>query len=416
MTVWRARVLTPISSTAVGWWPDARVTLDEGGRITEIADWSGGTPDRWLRGGVLTPGFVDAHVHFPQTRIVGAASGPLLDWLDQTTFPEEARFADPRHAAQVAALFTDALARSGTTLAFAYGPVFPAATDALLQAADARGLRVITGPVLMDVHCPPALQLPADRALPALEALVARWHGHDGRITVAAVPRFALCCSAELMRGAAALADAHQLPISTHLSENPIECSVATTRWSARDYLSIYEDLGLIGPRSVLAHCIHLSPDEWDRFAAAGAVVAHCPDSNAFLGSGHFPTGEALARGVPIALGTDVAAGRSFRVARTASYAYDNALAVGVALRPEALFWWATRGGALALGVPAVGAIAAGCDADVAWHDLPPWVDTAEGALATLLFDADAPGPREVWVRGRSVYTRPDAREDADVQ
>lgn len=401
----RARVLDPVGPEAVQWWPDAEVRV-EGGRITHVGPWTGGVAEVDAREGVLTPGFVDAHVHYPQARIVGAATGPLLDWLQRSTFPEEARFAEPTHAERVADVFTASLAAAGTTLAMVYASVHPAACEALFQAVDRRGLRAIAGPVLMDRDSPPALTLPADQALPAVEALAARWHGRDGRLEVAVIPRFALSCSPALLAGAGALSRRLGLWATTHLSENLDECRVARDRFAAADYLSIYEQAGLLHARSVYAHCVHLAAAEWDRFAAAGAVVAHCPDSNFFLGSGRMPTRAALERGIPIALGTDIAAGRSYRVPRIASSAYDNALATGLTLSPERLLWWATAGGAAALGHPELGRVAPGYEADLVWHDLPEWVDDAAGALAWLLFDHDAPRPRRTWVRGEPVWDR----------
>lgn len=402
----RARVLSPIDPHHARWLVDAVVRIDGSGRIAEVAPYDGRSVDEDLRPGVLLPGFVDGHVHFPQSRIVGAASGPLLDWLDKSTFPEESRFADPDHAAQIADLFVTCLAAAGTTLAFTYSSVHPAACEALFRAADARGMRLIAGPVLMDAHSPEALVLPADRALPALEALADRWSGRDGRLELAVIPRFALSCTPEMMARAGRFAQERGLWVSTHLSENVAECALATSRFGTQDYLRIYEDAGLLHAKSVYAHCIHLSDDEWDRFADAKAVVAHCPDSNYFLGSGRMKTVEVLGRGVPLVIGTDIAAGRSFRVPRILSSAYDNALAGDLSLRPERLLWWGTRGGALALGADHIGQIEPGLEADLVCFDLPEWVDDAEGALAWLLFDHDAPRPRKTWVRGRLVWDR----------
>ncbi len=406
MTVLRARVLTPRSPDEVLWLDDAVIRINPGGSIEGVEPYAGQAVDLHLSTGVLTPGFVDSHVHYPQTRIVGAASGPLLQWLNHSTFPEEQRFADLEHAREVARVFVSALAAAGTTLAMAYGPVYPHATDALFAEVERRGLRVIGGPVLMDENCPPELQIPAGPALASLEKLADRWHGCDGRIFVAAIPRFALCCSASLMAGAARLARERGWWVSTHLSENLEEGRIARELFSAADYLQVYEDAGLVHRRSVLAHAIHLSDGEWDRIQAAGAVIAHCPDSNFFLGSGRFHASAAMARGVPIALGTDIAAGRSFRIPRAASSAYDSALARGTTLTPSQLFWWATRGGASALGHGNLGAVEPGFEGDLVWHDLPAWVDDPVGALAWILFDADAPRPRRVWVRGRVVWDR----------
>ena len=412
MSAWslRARVLQSADGGEVEWHDDAIVTV-EGGEIREIragSDPPAGSPAAAsapldLRPGVLVPGFVDAHIHFPQTRIVGQASGPLLQWLQRSTFPEEARFADPGHAARVAETFCAALARAGTTWAMVYGPVFPDATRALFEAAAARGQRFIAGPVLMDDDCPEALKLSADRAIGALDALARDWHGKQG-FEVAAIPRFALSCTAELMRAAGDLAAARGLRVTTHLSETPEECRIATARFGAPDYLAVYERANLIREGTVLAHCIHLSPGEWDRIAAAGAVVAHCPDSNDFLGSGGMDVAALRSRAIPTALGTDIAAGRTFRIPRIASSAYDNALRKGAPLTPADVLWWATRGGALALGRADAGQIRAGAAADLALFDPPPWAETADDILAALIFDHDAPPMRRTWVGGRLVW------------
>ena len=400
----RARVLTPSSPGEVAWHEDALVVVDARGRIQSVTPYAGGDVDADLRDGVLTPGFVDAHIHYPQTRIVGAASGPLLDWLKASTFPEETRFAGLDHATAVAAMFCRALAAAGTTLSFVYGSVHPVAAEAMFTALSGAGLRAIAGPVLMDEGGPDDLMLPKDIAIPALRALAERWHGHDDRLQVAAIPRFGLSCSMDLMQAAGRVADKRGLWVSTHLSENPDECAATTARFGARDYLSVYEDAGLLHRRAVFAHCIHLSDSEWTRFADAGAVVAHCPDSNDFLGSGGMPLGEVQRRQIPMALGTDVAAGRTFRVPRVASSAHDNALRQGLRVSPATWLWHATRGGALALQEPQVGAIEADLQADLVWHAMPPWVSDAEGALAWLIHFHDAPPARATWVRGRLVW------------
>jgi len=404
--VLRARVLTPIGPDAIKWLDDAVLTVLDG-RIEHVGPYDGRAVQADLRPGVLMPGFVDSHLHFPQARIIGSASGPLLDWLDRTTFPEEERFADAEYASLVATHFCDRLAAAGTTLAMVYGSVHPHATHLLLQEMDRRGLRGIVGPVMMDDNCPDALKIPADRALPALEELASQWQGHDGRLQVAAIPRFALSCTREMLEGAGQLADKLGLWTTTHLSENPAECQAARERFGTADYLSIYEEAGLVTDRSVFAHCIHLSNSEWDRFADAGAVVAHCPDSNDFLGSGGMPLPDILSRSIPVSIGTDVAAGRSFRVPHILASAYDNSLRVGHPVRPEQLFWWGTRGGALALKQPNVGALEPGLDADMVQIRVPEWVDDAAGVLASVIFDRGAPPPTRTWIRGKRVAGSP---------
>lgn len=403
MEVWRARVLTAEHPDEVRYEADARVAVADG-RFTAVGPWAGGACDLDLRGeGVLVPGFVDAHVHLPQSRIVGAASGPLLDWLKTSTFPEEARFADRAHADAVSQAFTVALRQAGTTFAMAYGSVHHGAAEAMFEALDRSGLRALAGPVWMDEGAPEALLRPPEASEATVEALVDRWHGHEDRLGVAVVPRFALSCSAGAMRRAAAVAERHDLVVTTHLSEHPDECRAACEVHGAPDYLAVYEDVGLLRPGAVFAHCIHLSDDEWDRFAAAEAVVAHCPDSNDFLGSGGMPLDPVIGRGVRLALGTDVAAGRSFRVGHVASSAFDNALRQGRRTAPARWLWVATVGGATALGVPDTGRIAPGFRADAAVHPVPPWVDEAEGVLAHLLLTRDAGPVARMWVQGRAV-------------
>lgn len=399
--VWRTRVLSPRDPGSVEWVEDAVVVLDAG-QIVEVGPYDGRSVDVDHRPGVVLPGFVDAHVHFPQTRIVGAASGPLLQWLQTAAFPEEARFADPDHARAVAAVFCDRLIAAGTTLSLVYSSVHPHAAEVLFCALDAAGLRAVAGPVLMDHGAPEELLLAAPAALDALGALADRWHGHDaGRLHVAAIPRFALSCSRQLLAGAGRLAADRGLWTSTHLAETVAESEAAVAAFSTADYLQVYEDAGLVHDRSVFAHCVHLSDNAWDRLAAAGATVAHCPDSNDFLGSGGMPTQAALDRGVAVAIGSDIAAGRSFQVPRILSSAYDNGLRHGLRLTPAQLLWWGTRGGALALGHPEVGQVAAGLQADLCLFDPPPWAHTAEEVLAALIFDHDAPPMRATWVRGR---------------
>jgi guanine deaminase len=385
---------------------DAVIEVDAGGRITAVGPAPPGcaVPETHP-GAVLLPGFVDTHVHFPQTRVIGSASGPLLTWLERSVFPEEARFAATAYAAAVALEFCDAMIRQGTTCAAIYSSSHPAATDALLAELDRRGLRALAGLTLMDRGAPPELLLPAPAALDALAALLARWHEHDhGRLRVSVVPRFALSCSPALLRGAADLAAAHGLWVQTHISENREELRATAAAFpGARDYLAVYEDHGLVGPRTLLAHCIWLTGDEWDRVAAHDAAVAHCPDSNFFLGSGCMPLRAATERRVRVGLGSDVGAGRSFSLRRVAAAAYDAALVVGAPASAEELLWRATAGGAAALGLAGlVGRLAPGHEADVVAVDAP------EGLAGPALFDAllfrhDAPPVRAVYVRGRPI-------------
>lgn len=408
MPTYRTRLLSPVDPETLRYQADAFVQVDAQGRIAQVEAFHGQSVDEDLRPGVLVPGFVDAHVHYPQARIIGAASGPLLTWLSQTVFPEEARFSDPSHAEAVARQFCYEMARAGTTLAMVYGSVHAEAAGALFTTLDQTGQRAIAGPVLMDRACPAELQVEAPRALAAVERLASRWHGHDrGRLQVAVIPRFAVSCTQAMLSGAGALAERLSLPVTTHLAENHEECRQVLDHFGTEDYLEVYEGAGLVRENAVMAHCLHLDEGAWDRFAHAGAVVAHCPDSNAFLGSGSLSIQAVLDREIPLSVGTDVAAGRSFRVSHTLSAAYDNSLHVGADISPARLFWWGTRGGALALGCDEAGLLEPGFDADMVLLDVPLEAEDPQAILASVLFRHDGPGPRATWVRGKEVWRRP---------
>jgi len=379
------------------------ITVDERGSIVSI---EAASPDELVPethpGTVLLPGLVDTHVHYPQTRVLGSASGPLLDWLKATVFPEEAKFADSDYATAVALEFSAAMIAQGTTTASIYGSPHPAATEILFATLARLGLRAQLGLTLMDRGAPPENLLAAGPALTACEGLIERWHGHDDdRLRFCVTPRFALSCTPQLLRGAADLANAHGLSLQTHLAENDAELRATAAAFpDAADYLEVYESHGLVGERSLFAHCIHLSEGNWDRLAERRACVAHCPDSNFFLGSGVMPLQAATSRGVRVGLGTDVGAGRTFSLRRVAARAYDAALLRGAPTSPEALLWLATRGGAEALGLgDRVGLLEPGFDADLCAIDLP--APSSRDPLDALLFNLDAGPVRATYVRGR---------------
>lgn len=383
--------------------PDALLEI-EGGRITAIGPAPPGcsTPNSHP-GCVLLPGFVDTHLHFPQARVIGSASGPLLEWLERSIFPEEARYADYAFARAAAEDFCDKLVRQGTTCASVYASSHPASVQALFEAMHARGLRGQVGLVLMDRGAPEALLLPVGPAMDACFELAARWHGRDG-LAFCVTPRFALSCTPELMAAAGRFAAEHRLPIQTHISENLAEIAATAEVFpEAGDYLAVYEAAGLVGPRTLLAHAIHLSEAEWGRVVQQRAAIAHCPDSNFFLGSGCMPLRAALNRGARVGLGTDVGAGRSFSLRRVAASAYDASLVVGARVEPEELLWLAGPGGAEAMGLgEVVGWLEPGMEADLV-------AVRCEGASAIydqLLFQHDAPVVEATYVRGRRLNPR----------
>lgn len=347
---------------------------------------------------IWLPAFVDTHVHCPQTRIRGSATGPLLDWLAQSVFPEEARFVDRAYARAVADEFCQHLLAQGTTCVAAYSTSDEGATDALFEAMAATGIAGHAGLTLMDRMAPDAVCVPAEVALPAAERLIAKWHGRADRLFFAITPRFALSCTPELMRGAAKLAETHDLLIQTHLSENTAEiATVAEVFPEHPDYLGVYADHGLCTRHAIFAHCVHLDDAGWDRIAAADAAVSHCPDSNFFLGSGCMPIAAPIARGIRLGLGTDVGAGRTFSLRRVAASAYDAALITGGTITSEALLWYATRGGGDALRLP-FGRLERGAAADFVAIDVP---DLAGPALFDALVHRRDAGPvSAVWSAG----------------
>jgi guanine deaminase len=391
---------------------DGLLTVSAAGRIEAVAPFDRSLfrgPVLDLRPCVLLPGLIDAHTHFPQTRITGSASGPLLEWLAETVFPEEARFLDDAYARAVADEFIDRMLVSGTTTCAAFSSSSPQATHILFEALARSGMRAVAGLTLMDQECPEAIRLGHDAAIAACEELIDRFHGYDGgRLSFAITPRFAPSCSRRLMEAAARLASDRALHVQTHIAENLAEGSVALAAHPyARDYLGVYEKVGLVTGRTLLAHAIHLSPSEWDRIAQGRASVVHCPDSNFFLGSGRMRLSEPRSRGVPVALGTDIAAGRTFNMRRAIASAYDNALCVGERASPEELFRMATLGGAEALGMAAaVGSLEEGKEADFIAVRVPPYAQSGAEVIAQIAFSSDVTLVERAFVRGRQIACR----------
>ncbi len=405
----RGKVLTARAGIAdVQYIADGLVFVDERGRIAAVESYSPelvrGVNVHDVRPGLISPGFIDAHLHFPQIRVIGSASGALLSWLERTVFPEEARFVHADHARVVAGELVQRLVSVGTTTAVLFSSSSPEATRILFETLAASGIRAIAGLTLMDQHCPETLCVSADRALAAAEELAAVFHGYDdGRLAFAITPRFALTCSRALLERSGQLAADKKLFVQTHISENTDEVSTALKvhPW-ATDYLDVYEKTGLLGSRTLLAHAIHLSASEWNRVRAHDARIVHCPDSNFFLGSGRHPLTEPQTRGIGVALGTDVAAGRTFDVRRIMSSAYDNALCLGHRLLPAELFRLGTLGGAEALGMDAtIGSLEPGKDADLCVIELPLYVEGLADVLSRIVFSSDTTIVRETYVRGK---------------
>ena len=318
------------------------------------------------RGGLITPGFVDCHVHYPQVDVIASHGAQLMDWLERHTFPVEARFSDGAVARETAGFFLSELLRNGVTTALVFSTIHTGATAALFEAAHARTMRVITGKTFMDRGAPEDVCEGVEEARDGALMLIEAWRG-VGRLAYAVTPRFAPTCSPDMLAMAGELLVSHDgLYLHTHLSENADEIAeVALLYPDARDYLGVYESHGLVTDRSVFAHCIHLDRGGFERLAAAGAAIAHCPTSNLFLGSGLFDLDLAREAGVTVGIGSDVGGGTSFSPFETLEEAYKVAQLRGGELTPLSAFYLATRGGARALGLEAkVGGLSSGMDAD----------------------------------------------------
>jgi guanine deaminase len=322
--------------------------------------------------GLILPGFVDAHVHYPQTGIIASWGKRLIDWLNTYTFPEEMRFVDPVHARATAELYLDLVLAHGTTTVASYCTIHPESVEAFFTAAEARGLRAIAGKTCMDRNAPEGLRDTARSAYDESRALLARWHGR-GRLGYAITPRFSPTSSPDQLEALGALWAEHpDCLMQTHLSEQLDECAwVAELFPESRDYLDTYERFGLVGPGAVFGHAIHLSEREKARLLEADAALVHCPTSNTFIGSGLFDMDGLGRAGHRIGLATDTGGGSSFSMLRTMAAAYEVAQLSGHALHPSELLWLATAGSARALRLDdRIGRLVPGIEADLVVLDL----------------------------------------------
>lgn len=352
-----AENLESLENSSIRYIPDGLLVLNQGhihdfGAYSALADRYPNLPLTYYPDRLITPGLIDIHLHYPQTQMMAAYGEQLLDWLNQYTFPTEQSFQDPEHAAQVANFFVEELLRNGTTTAAVFAAVFPGSVDALFAAAQARNLRLITGKVMMDRHAPPGLLDTAQSAYEDSQRLIERWHGVD-RLRYAVTPRFAPTSTAEQLQLAGQLLE--EFPtvyLHTHLSENLDELAWVKELFpQSTNYLDVYDRYGLVTPRSIFAHCIHLSDAEFDRLADVNAAIAFCPTSNLFLGSGLFNIQKAKSEGrsINVGLASDVGAGTSFSMLKTAAEAYKVAQLQRQTLSPFQLFFLMTLGGARSL-------------------------------------------------------------------
>jgi guanine deaminase len=422
-TVLRGRVLSFVAepegiddAASYRYWEDGAIVIAAGkitavGLFSEIDSAGAAIVDH--RPHLILPGFIDTHLHYVQTQMIASYAGSLLEWLNGYTFVEEQKFSQQGHAQAVAAGFFDELVRNGTTTAVAYCSSHPRSVDAFFAQAEQRGMLMVGGKVMMDRHAPEALCDTAQSGYDDSKALIARWHGR-GRGRYAITPRFAITSTPAQLEAAQALVAEHpDCYVQTHLSENAEEIRFSMELYpDAPDYAGIYEGYGLLGPRTLLGHCIHLNHRETAVLADTGAVAVFCPTSNLFLGSGLFDR-ERLARaGVRIGVATDIGGGTSFGMLRTLDEGYKVLQLRGQRLSPLNSFYMATLGNARALSLEGtIGAITPGGDADLVVLNAgaTPAMRLRQGTVSSLteeLFLLQTMGDdraiAEVYVAGRA--------------
>ena len=316
--------------------------------------------------GLIMPGFIDTHVHYPQAEMIASYGAQLLEWLENYTFPEEKQFADIEHGKRVAEFFLTQLLDAGTTTALVFGTVHKESVEAFFTIAQQKKLRMICGKVLMNQNCPDDLQDTTESGYVDSKALIEKWHNTD-RLLYAVTPRFAPTCSTEqLNKAGELLKEFPDVYLHTHLSENKDEIAWVSELFPDSDgYLDVYDKSSLLGRRSVFAHGVHLHDHECQRLSDTNSAIAFCPTSNLFLGSGCFNLKQAEEFDVNVGLGTDIGAGTSFSMLTTLNEAYKTQQLRGDKLSPFKSFYLATLGGAVALDLEGtIGNFTKGAEAD----------------------------------------------------
>jgi guanine deaminase len=361
---------------------------------------------------LISPGFIDAHVHYPQTAIIASWGKRLIDWLNTYTFPEEMRFADPAYAEAIANRYLDLVLARGTTTVCSYATIHPTSVDAIFTAAQARGMRLFAGKTCMDRNAPEGLLDTAQSAYDDSKRLLEKWHGKD-RLSYVITPRFSPTSTPEQLAALGTLwREYPDCLMQTHLSEQTDEIAwVQSLSPQSRDYLDTYEAQGLLREGALYGHAIHLTDREKARLIEAGASLAHCPTSNTFIGSGLFDM--SLAQHLRVGLATDTGGGSSFSMLRTMAAAYEVAQLRGQSLHPSQLWWLATQGSARALRAEdKIGNLAPGMEADIVVIDLgsTPAIEQATRRAEDLwqqlfptIMMGDDRAVAEVWVAGSRV-------------
>ena len=427
MRVYRGRVFTPVADPFAGadvaasylYHDDGFVAVGDDGRIAAVGAAENAPAGEMVDFGanaLISPGFIDTHLHAPQLEMIGSYGGHLLEWLNRYTFPTEARFADPHHAKRVAGAFYDELLRNGTLCALIFSTIHTEATDIFFAEAESRSFRAIVGKTMMDRNAPDFLLENARDAYDGSRALLQKWHGR-GLLRYAITPRFAPTSTPELLSAAGDLKrefpDAY---VHSHISENLNEVRWVQELFPEAEYADVYDRYGLLGARTVLAHGIHLSAEELDLLATRGTRIAHCPNSNLFLGSGLFKLHRVRDAGVIVGLGSDIGAGTTPSLFAAMADAYKVQQVQNVSLTPFQLWYLATLGGARTLSMQdETGSLEAGKSADFVVLDLAATpllslrtehASAIEDLLAGLIFVADDRAVKEAYIAGRQVLWR----------
>lgn len=399
---------------------DGVITIDNG-KVSSLVPYSKdvhkGLKLKDYRGKIILPGFIDTHIHFPQTEMIASYGEQLLEWLETYTFPTEKKFADEKYAGKIADFFLNELVKNGTTTALVFGTVHPQSVDALFTKAEAINMRIIAGKVMMDRNAPDYLQDTPKSSYEDSKKLIKKWH-NKGRALYAVTPRFAPTSSPEQLRSAEALLN--EFPstyLHTHLSENKNEIAWVKSLFPERSgYLDVYDHYGLTGSKSIFAHSVHLSDDEWMKMAETDSTISFCPSSNLFLGSGLFKLHKAEAHGVRVGLGTDVGAGTSFSQFTSLNEAYKIMQLQGKKLSPFKGFYLSTLGGAESLSLEKmIGNFETGKEADFVVLD---WAATdlqklrmsqstnLEEKLFGLMILGDDRNVQATYLAGKKVYQK----------
>jgi guanine deaminase len=424
--VYRARVFTPVADPFAGgvdasyrYFEQGHVAVDDEGRIASVGEWSeapaGEVVD--LASYLVTPGFVDTHLHAPQLEMIGSYGGHLLEWLNTYTFPTERKFEDAEHARRVARAFYDELLRNGTLCALVFSTIHSVATEIFFEEAERRGFRGIIGKTMMDRHAPEyLLDATPQQSYDESRALLQKWHGR-GLLRYAITPRFAPTSTPELLEAAGQLK--REFPgawVHSHISENQNEVRWVQELFPEAEYADVYDHYGLLDERTVLAHGVWLTPEELDLLARRGARISHCPNSNLFLGSGLFPLHRVLEAGVVVGLGSDIGAGTTPSFFNAMADAYKVQQVQNVSLSPFHLWYLATLGGARALTLDGdTGSLEPGKSADFLVLDLEATpllalrtgrASSVEDLLAGLIFMGDDRAVHQSVIAGSVVSSR----------